>query len=210
MDISIIVPVHNLEHYIQPLLSTLWNQNVDGLDVEYIFVFDKCTDNSKEVVASWATKMLENGKASSIHFVDSDFGRPGLARNTGLDRAVGEYIWFIDGDDWLISEIAIKRVLDVAKNNDLDLLRFDFMSLYKLYQKQDGAGWMCVWRYIYRRSFLSGLSFNSKKNEEDNDFSLDVLKKVGYRVPEIKDVLYFYNYDRTGSLTYPLLHPHGG
>ena len=207
MDLSIIITVHNLEHYIQPLLSTLWNQKTDNIQIEYIFVFDKCTDKSRDIVGAWAKEMWEKGKTSAIKFINVDFGRPGLARNAGIDESSGEYIWFIDGDDWLISEDAIKTAYRTIKDNNLNLLRFDFMSLYKLYQTQPGAGWMCVWRYIYRRDFIGSLRFNDKSNEEDNDFSRSILKKANYKIPEIKRILYFYNYDRDGSLTYPILHP---
>lgn len=200
MDLSIIVPVHNLENYIQPLLSTLWNQNVNGIQVEYIFVFDRCTDNSKGVVAPWAHKMLENGKATSIQFVDVDFGSLGLTRNAGLDRAIGDYIWFIDGDDWLLTDHAISGLYHAVVDNNIQILRFDFMSIWKDLHPQEGAGWMMVWRYIYSRKLIGSTRFPATQPDEDVTFNLEIFKKVDNKVPQTNSKFYFYNYGRQGSI----------
>lgn len=196
MDLSIIVPVHNLENYIQPLLSTIWNQNTDGLKIELIFVFDSCTDKSMNVVEEWKDKLLKNNsKNTSFDFklLTCDYKNCGLARNDGINVATGEYIWFIDGDDWILGSNAFKMLIEAMRNNQLRILRFGYMSLY------DVDNWCMVWQYIYRRDLIGEDRFVGIEPDEDVEFNRKVLSKIDYKPPRTESKFYFYNYQRNGS-----------
>ena len=97
IDLSFIIPCHNLEDYICLLLDSFLRLNTNGLNVEYIFVLDNCTDNTQD-------KIKKRMKNLSYKIIYCDVKDPGLARNIGIENSSGEFIWFIDGDDWLLQE----------------------------------------------------------------------------------------------------------
>ena len=110
MDLSIIIPVHNLEHFIQPLLSSLYNQSIQNIEVEYIFVLDSCTDNTQQIIESWIP-IIKNGTIKIYHV---DCHCCGGARNYGIEHSSGKYIWFVDGDDMLLGQQAIQIAYNTA------------------------------------------------------------------------------------------------
>ena len=193
-DISVIVPVYNLEPFIKPLLITLKDQQLDEYKAEYIFVLNNCTDNSEKVIR-------ESGLDCKI--LSCKEQGCGLARNTGLEHAKGEYIWFMDGDDWLLSDTAIRDVLDTATEQHLDILRIPFDS--------DRFAWpyfSMVWQYLLRRDFISEFRFPAFQPGEDDAYMTEVLNKAGYdretyvTMPCAIQPMYFYNYGRVGSNMY--------
>ena len=113
-DISVIVPVYNLEKFLLPLIESLKAQDLGDYKAEYIFVLNLCTDKSEEIIK-------DNFAQAKIY--TCDIKGCGCARNVGLDEANGEYVWFMDGDDWLLKTTAIKEVLDTARMLDLNILR---------------------------------------------------------------------------------------
>ena len=87
---SVIVPAHNSAEFIRRGLESIVNQDFD--DYELTVVCDACTDDTAEVAAEYM------GFGDSI--IMTDYGRAGLARNEGLDTAIGDWILFMDDDDW--------------------------------------------------------------------------------------------------------------
>ena len=109
MLVSIIVPIYNVADYIEKCLLSVLNQTYRNIEV--VLVNDCTPDNSIEVVQI----ILEGYKADrQIQILHHTINR-GLsaARNTGIDAAKGEYIFFLDSDDW-ISEDCIERMLQLA------------------------------------------------------------------------------------------------
>ena len=193
-DLSIIVPVYNLERFIQPLLDSLKEQDHGGYTVEHIFVLNRCTDYSEDVI-----------RASRLpcSILKCDIQGCGAARNTGMDAAKGEYIWFMDGDDWLLSDTAVKDALDRAKRDRLDILRIPYASM-----KFSWLYFSMVWQYLFRREFIDEFRFQNVQPGEDDIFTAEVLQKAGYSretymdLPHFDEALYFYNYLREGSNMY--------
>ena len=191
-DISVIVPVYNLERFIQPLLITLKDQQLDEYKAQYIFVLNNCTDNSEKVIRDSGIKCeILNCKQQGC----------GPARNVGLEHATGEYIWFMDGDDWLLSETAIRDALNGI--GDHDILRIPFDS--------DRFTWpyfSMVWQYLFRHDFIKEFRFPDFQPGEDDAYMTAVLDKAGYdrdsytTMPCAIRPLYFYNYGREGSNMY--------
>ena len=121
MFLSIIIPVYNLENYISRCLDSCLNQNISKDDYEIICVNDGSKDNSLSVLQDYAKKH------SSIRIIDKKNEGVSIARNTGIAQAKGDYIWFVDGDDW-INEDSLELVK--SKINALettpDQVVFDF------------------------------------------------------------------------------------
>ena len=193
-DLSIIIPVYNLEHFIQPMLDSLKAQDFGGYVVEILFVMNNCTDNSEDVIRSSGLD------CTILHCTTQGCGP---ARNTGLDAATGEYVWMMDGDDWLLSDTAVADVLDKAYADDLDVLRIPYQS-----DKFTWGYFSMVWQYLLRRTFVDEIRFPNCQPGEDDAFMLQVLDKLGYSrteflcLPHLDTPLYYYNYLREGSNMY--------
>ncbi len=95
--ISVIVPVYNVEEYLPQCLDSLINQTLK--DIEIICVNDGSTDNCLEILQAFAER------DNRIKVIDQENRGQGIARNRGIDLARGEYIGFVDPDDWVINEM---------------------------------------------------------------------------------------------------------
>lgn len=192
VDLSIIIPVFNLEQFINPLLDSLKKQDHGNYMVETIFVLDCCTDHSEDVIR--ASRL----PCTILH---CNIKGCGPARNIGMDAANGEYIWFMDGDDWLLSDTAVRDAMDAAKG--LDILRIPFESERFTWQY-----FSMVWQYILRREFIDEFRFPNVQPGEDDAFMDLVLAKAGASrdtytdLPHMEHAQYFYNYLREGSNMY--------
>lgn len=200
VDLSVIVPCHNLEEYISMLLYSLKSQKLGEYKVEYIFVLDACTDNTKAAILAAG---LPNYKV-----IDVDYHSCGLARNKGMEYATGTYIWFMDGDDWLMDGNAIATALTRIINDNADIIRVQYS-----HEKYPYDYWSMVWQFVFKKSFIEEFEFDDKHPAEDDRYMLNVYAKLGidprtYRenLPFIKRPLYYYNYGREGSNMWCYLH----
>ena len=114
MKLSIIVPMYNVEKYIQRCLSSIINNKGFLENCELIVVNDGTKDNSESI----ARKIIE-GLPNTQIIVQENQGLS-AARNTGLSRAIGEYVWFIDSDDWIEPD-AIKSLMNESLCNIMAL-----------------------------------------------------------------------------------------
>lgn len=114
--LSIVIPIYNIEKYVEECISSI---EFPGLEnkVQIICVNDGSTDSSREVIVSCMKKF------SNLTLVDQNNSGVSVARNVGMEHAKGKYIWFIDGDDYLIKG-AISYIVKILedKNNNLPLL----------------------------------------------------------------------------------------
>ena len=111
--ISIIVPIYNVECYLEPCILSLINQKY--LDVEIILVDDGSTDTCLSICKEYAKR------DSRIKVLHKDNGGQGSARNMGLDKARGEYISFIDGDDY-VSETMYSTMMPFFEQANCDIV----------------------------------------------------------------------------------------
>ena len=128
MKISIIVPMYNVEMYIQRCLTSIINNSGFMDNCELIIVNDGTKDDS-EVIAQKVIEGLPNAQI----IVQENRGLS-AARNTGLSRAKGEYIWFIDSDDW-IELNAIAVLLDKI-DKKWDIVQLGYNIVYSNGQKE--------------------------------------------------------------------------
>lgn len=145
MKVSIIVPVYNTEKYLRKTLESLIAQNIDSYEI--IVVNDGSTDNSQRIIDEYA-KQYPN----LIHAYSKQNGGLGSARNYGLQFARGEYIGFVDADDW-VDEKMYEAMYKKAKQEQLDIVLCDFTSIY------DG------WRSGWRSAGYRGVNPNPQKQD---------------------------------------------
>jgi glycosyltransferase involved in cell wall biosynthesis len=114
--ISIIIPVYNVEIYLRECLDSCVNQTLE--DIEIICVDDCSTDNSYEILEEYQLK------DSRVRIFQHETNKNlGAARNTGLQNATGEYVWFVDSDDYIDTK-ACQILYDAIKGFDVDMLCF--------------------------------------------------------------------------------------
>lgn len=117
MKLSIIVPVYNVERYIKKCIISLLNQDLANSEYEIIIINDGTKDNSIQIV-----KELQHNYSNIVLFSQENKGL-GAARNYGITKAKGEYIWFVDSDDWIEPNI-IATLYKEVKQESLDCIRF--------------------------------------------------------------------------------------
>lgn len=124
MRVSIIIPVYNVEKYIVECLQSVANQTVAG-NIECIVVDDCGPDNSFAIAKEWINEYRNEGRKQSVDFKLIQREKNGglsAARNSGVREATGEYLYFLDSDDYLIPT-AIETLLNLAdKHGGVDLL----------------------------------------------------------------------------------------
>lgn len=111
--VSIIIPVYNLEAYLEECLNSVLKQTYR--DIEVIVVNDGSSDTSQDIIDSFS---LKDNRVKSLY---KENGGLTSARNYGLAHATGEWILHLDGDDWL-NETAVERFIDAASQTNADLV----------------------------------------------------------------------------------------
>lgn len=120
--VSIIVPVYNVEQYLPKCLDSIVNQTYENIEI--ICVNDGSPDNSAEILSSYAER------DSRIKIVTKENGGLSSARNAGVKVATGEYIVFVDSDDW-IDVRTIETAVNVAENEGFDMVMWGYTREYK-------------------------------------------------------------------------------
>lgn len=199
MDLSVIIPVHNLENYLLPMLVSLNLQDLEDKKVELIFVCDNCTDKTQAIIEKFGFC----APYDQITIIKCNVNSCGLARNEGFEEATGKYIMFLDGDDWLLSNKTFLNLLNFMEENNYQMCRF----LY------DAPGFSfpyhpaMVWQYIYHKTIIDDTRFTSIQPHEDLEFNTIIAKKIGgfNNIPLYPVKLYHYNYMREGSNIHQLV-----
>lgn len=118
--VSAIIPVYNSEEFLEECIESLRNQTLK--EIEMIFINDGSTDNSLEILKKY--EKID----SRIKVIDQKNSGPSIARNRGIEIAKGEYISFIDSDDWIDIDM-YKQMYNINKNGKIDLVVCDVVSV---------------------------------------------------------------------------------
>ena len=179
--VSIIVPVYNAENFIEKCATTLFEQDYDN--IEYIFVNDCTPDNSISVLKEIIEKYPNRKKNIKIINNIKNQGSS-LSRKIGLDTANGEYILFVDSDDWVELDMVSSLVKEAIKT-DADIVACDFFINYskkEIYKKENYKKiaqesmlkallsdniMPCVWNKIYKKSLFDYVVFPKFQTGED-------------------------------------------
>lgn len=197
IKVSIIVPVHNSEHYLHKCVDSLLEQTLE--EIEIILVDDASTDSSRSIMAAYQAKWPE--KVVTL-YLDENI-RQGGARNRGLEIARGEYIAFVDSDDFIEPDMC--RALFAAAQG-ADMAGGDYYLDYGDHVKQVSPAYdhtatkaqyiqNCgmFWSRIYRREFLleNGLLFPENIYYEDAWFNFMTALYAG-RIEKAEGAFYHY------------------
>ena len=125
MKFSVIIPVYNIEDYIENCLQTILNQSFT--DYEIILINDGSSDHSKDICEEYVKNY------SNIKLIDKENGGPSSARRAGVERAEGDYIICVDGDDYIHRDLFLKIDNCIDNNPDVDLVCFGY------YKDQNGV-----------------------------------------------------------------------
>lgn len=149
IKLSIIIPAYNQQNYIGECINSLVNQDLE--EVEIIVVNDGSTDNTREIIEGLKQSY------SNIKCINKVNGGVNSARNAGLKYAIGEYVTFVDGDDW-IEKNSLKVLYNKVKEHNLDMLCFGF--------------------YFAKDNILEKSSDVYKTNTEEKMSNVEYIKKV--------------------------------
>ena len=184
MRLSIIIPVYNVEQYIERCLqSCLQQPYVTADDYELVIVNDGTKDDSMTIV-----ERLTSGRAN-VTLIDQHNQGLSMARNAGLKAAKGDYVWFVDSDDW-IERGCLHGIIERLAQTEVDILQLQYKNVYSDGTPSDehyatiegivsGRDLLVTNSYftavpfmIYRREFMleHQLSFRSGIYHEDNEF----------------------------------------
>ena len=208
--ISVIIPIYNVEAYLKRCVDSVINQTYKNLEI--ILVDDGSPDNCPQICDDYAKQ------DSRVKVVHKENGGLSDARNAGLKIAKGEYISFIDSDDWINLEM-FKRMVEVAIDKNADIVECNVYNAYDSYIEKyntdqydeyidnysiieayikDYKIKTVVWNKIYKKELLNGIEFALGKYNEDEFFTYQVLAKARSYV-HLED--YYYNYyQREGSI----------
>lgn len=120
-NVTVIIPVYNVERYLKDCIDSVVNQTLGNIEV--LLVDDGSTDTSGDICDQYAK---EHGFIKAFHKKN---GGQGSARNFAIQYVSGEYIYFLDSDDWIV-ENALERLYYESKKNELDLIAFSADVFY--------------------------------------------------------------------------------
>ena len=194
MKLSLVIPVHDLERFIEPLLVSLKYQEYDHNEIEPIFICDSCSDLTHDMIEVYLKRSYRN-----LVILDREYHSSGLSRNDGLERATGDYIWLLDGDDWLIDNHTFKKILETFEEIKGDVLHVGWIS--NTYRNMNYIH--TVWQWVFSAKWAKAVKFSSRKYDDDVEWVQKMIERHNLVVyPRLEQPFYFYNYMREGSVIY--------
>lgn len=207
--ISIIVPIYNVEKQLERCMESLTKQNMQ--DIQIILVNDGSTDKSGEIAKKYVVEYPDN-----VIYLEKENGGLSDARNYGLLYATGEYISFIDSDDYITENLYTD--LQEYMNNKYDMIKFQIAKVDEqgnlisknyspLFKDKNGEEAFSIlyksdvmtevaWGYLYRRDFFKKNDFKFAKGRYHEDFGLIPLIMLKADKVASTDV-FGYNYVQT-------------
>lgn len=193
MRFSIIIPAHNSAEYIHKALESVKEQTFT--DYELIVICDRCDDATAGIAETYRAIVKE-----------VNFGSDGLSRNAGLDIARGDYVMFIDDDDWWLHP----RVLEIASATidqiqGIDCYCYGFIFGAIGYRRPndnppDNRLYPNVWSKVWLRSKIGQTRFPNVEYCSDMHFWNEMVGK-DLSVVLLNEPIYYYNYLREGSIS---------
>ncbi|KAB7530493.1 glycosyltransferase [Flagellimonas olearia] len=213
--VSVIIPVYNAEKYIEDCLSSVLGQTYSNIEI--LLINDGSIDKSLEICHE------VGAKHDNILVINQPNGGAGSARNAGLEKCSGDYVCFVDSDDYIhpsMLEIMISYLdsdsIDIVECETIEVDDYVYESpLDKSFVKREQItvetkkqylkrivlyGQTAVWRRIYKKELVQNIRFRSNIIAEDVYFTVDVSKNIKNKIVHVS--FPFYKYLRNyGSVT---------
>lgn len=205
-EVSVIVPVYQVEKYLRQCLDSIVNQTFK--DIEVILIDDGSKDNSGKICDEYALK------DNRVKVIYQDNMGLSDARNSGMNLMSGKYFMFVDSDDY-VSEQMIEKLYTSAVETDADVVCCNFEYFWENNEKvsfstkqkreelnssdifnhrkneKNYGIWTVAWNKLYKSSSMNSFRFRSGKIHEDEFWANDIYQK-DLKVVTIEDSLYYY------------------
>ena len=205
-EVSVIVPVYQVEQYLRQCLDSILNQTFK--DIEVILIDDGSKDNSGKICDEYA---LNDNRVKVIHQKNMGLSD---ARNSGMNLMSGKYFMFVDSDDY-VSELMIEKLYIRAVETDADVVCCNFEYFWENNEKESFSTkekteelnsseifnhrkneknygfWTVAWNKLHKSSSMNSFRFRSGKIHEDEFWANDIYQK-DLKVVTIEDSLYYY------------------
>lgn len=205
--ISIIVSVYNVESYLRECLESIRSQTFS--DYEVVLVDDESTDSSLDICKEYAEK------DDRFKLLRIDHVGLAAAREIGYQKSIGEYVSFIDGDDWLEPLYCEKLLNAINEKENIDMAVCDFYEgsiikngwEKKIYDNKydiicayiNNEIYNRMWNKMYKRHIVEGIEFSRGRDQFEDGFWMPQAVGKANGVVRIEDCLYHYRI-RSGSL----------
>ena len=188
---SVIVPAYNSEEFIRKGLDSIKAQSFT--DYELIIVCDQCRDNTAEVAREYTDRVFE---------IDHSTDGPGV--NVGLDEARGEWVLFMDDDDWFMHEYVFETLAEMireyGKQYEIDIVAFSFIWRHVGYTRNTPQHvYPATWNKCWRREFIGDERFPEWEHSNDYGFAMKMHPKARFAYWDMP--LYYYNFMRPGCVS---------
>ncbi len=201
--ISIIIPVYNSEKYLKDCLQSVINQTLS--DIEIICVNNGSTDHSLSILKKYASE------DDRIILINIESPNLGAARNTGVNAASGEYLMFVDSDDWVKTE-SCEKLYNIAKKYDLEILQGRYTHVPHMnfgnfkcksteyYKKQSGKTFWQInqnisianWDKIWKRNFFINNNLYNPEGVYFEDLLTTVKGMLSVKAFMVIDYQFYY------------------
>lgn len=210
--VSIIVPIYNVEPYLKRCVDSIIHQSYSNLEI--ILVDDGSPDKCPFICDSYAQT---DNRIKVVHKVNGGLSD---ARNAGLRIATGDFIAFVDSDDW-ISHTYIETMLNLISDSTADIVECGFIRttgesdicvkdehpLKKTYSSREALQLLIkdcelhqiVWNKLYTRSVIEDTLFEVGKYNEDEFWTYQIVGRAR-KIVKIDDILYFYYQNATSIM----------
>lgn len=131
IKLSLIVPIYNVELYLNDCLDSIFNQLPEGDCVEVIFINDGSTDNSQSILENYLETINQVNK-KNIQIIYQENQGLSLARNRGVRASNAEYVAFLDSDDVLLDGYFNEILIILELNKNIELIKFQYCYFYKI------------------------------------------------------------------------------
>ncbi len=215
--ITVVLPCHGVQAYLRECLDSILDQPFE--DIEVIGIDDASPDHSGTILDEYAAK---DPRLKVIHLTENQ--GLGEGRNIGLDYATGEYVMFVDSDDWL-AEGGVEAIAERLKETRPDVLFYDYARAYwggrrqrhvhhHLFREPPAPDvftlrerpsvmriMMTAWNKAYRREFLVDLGLRFARGYYEDLVVTYPTLMVAERISLLDRVCYFYRQRRSGAIT---------
>lgn len=206
--ISVIIPVYNVEKYLEKCVNSILNQTYKNIEI--ILVDDGSLDRSGEI----CDKLREEDKRISV--IHKKKGGLSDARNTGIRKSHGAYLYFIDSDDFVDTQILEKLYSGIIKSksdmalcdlvycnekmenlndqyhhNQISTAIVSRRKYWELLLQDENAAFIVAWNKLYRRNLFDGIEYPLNKLHEDEFILKDVVERCN-SICIVGEALYYY------------------